>query len=76
MTTAYNLTDTIIRSCNRPSTTSTSTSIIRLIFGDFTRKNLPIPTTINDYNHFMGGIDIANRYRANFTTLRPKNYCY
>jgi hypothetical protein len=24
----------------------------------------------------MGGVDIANRYRADFTTLRPKNYHY
>src|SRR6266496_3673869 len=24
----------------------------------------------------MGGVDIANRYRADFTTLRPQNYCY
>ena len=24
----------------------------------------------------MGGVDIANRYRADFTTLRPKNYRY
>jgi hypothetical protein len=24
----------------------------------------------------MGGVDIANRYRADFTTLHPKNYRY
>jgi hypothetical protein len=24
----------------------------------------------------MGGVDTANRYRADFTTLRPKNYHY
>lgn len=24
----------------------------------------------------MGGVDTANRYRADFTTLRPKNYRY
>ena len=66
----------IIRPRNRPSATSISGSIARLMFRDLPRKNLPIPTAINDYNHFMGGIDTANRYRADFTTLRPKNYRY
>ena len=62
MTTAYNLTDTVIRPRNRPSATSTSASIISPIFGDSPPKDLPIPTAINDYNHFMGGIDTANCY--------------
>src|SRR5215471_11959551 len=65
-----------MQSRNRSGATSTSTSITRPIFGDSARKNLPIPTAINDYNHFMGEVDIANRYRANFTTLRRKNYRY
>ena len=76
MTTAYNLTNTIIRPRNRPSATSTSASITKPIFGSSAKKDLPIPEAINAYNHYMGGVDIANRYRANFTTLRPKNYRY
>src|SRR5436189_4914519 len=24
----------------------------------------------------MGGVDTANQYQADFTTLQPKNYCY
>ena len=60
ITTAYDFTDTVIRSRNRPSATSTSASIVRPIFGDSAHKKLPIPTTIDDYNHFMGGVDIAN----------------
>ena len=51
-----------MRSRNRPSATSTNASITRPIFGDSARKTLPIPTAINDYNHFMGGIDITNQY--------------
>ena len=65
-----------MRPCNRSSAQSTSASIIRPVFGALPRKKLPIPTPINDYNHFMGGVDTANRYRADFTTLRPKNYRY
>ena len=52
--------DIVKCSCNRPSVTSTSVSITRPVFRDFTRKNLPISTAINNYNHFMGRVDIAN----------------
>ncbi len=76
MTTAYNLTDTVIRPRNRPSATSTSASITRPIFGDSARKNLPIPVAINAYNHYMGGVDIANQYRAAFTTLQHRSNRY
>jgi len=60
ITTAYDLTDTVIRARKRPSTTSTSASITRPVFGDLPRKDLPIPTAINAYNHYMGGVDTAN----------------
>ena len=60
MTTAYNLTDTVIRSCKRPSSTSTSASITRSVFEDSPVKDLSIPAAINAYNHYMGGVDTAN----------------
>ena len=62
MTTAYNLTDTVIRSRNRPSATSTNASIVQPIFGPSPRKDLPIPVAIDAYNRYMGGVDIANQY--------------
>jgi hypothetical protein len=70
LTTAYNLTDTVIRPRNRPSATSTSASITRSVFGPSPRKDLPIPVAIDAYNRYMGGVDIANQYRAHFTTLQ------
>src|SRR5438034_4743497 len=76
MTTAYNLTDTIIRSRKRPSATSTSAAITQPVFGGLPVKDLPIPAAINAYNHYMSGVDTANQYQADFTTLRPKNYRY
>ena len=63
-------------SCNRFSATSTSVFITRSVFETLSHKKLSIPTAINDYNHFMGGVDIANQLRADFTTLRPQTYCY
>jgi len=76
MTTAYNLTDTIIRARKRPSATSTSAAITQPVFENLALKDLSIPAAINAYNHYMGGVDTANRYRADFTTLRAKNYHY
>ena len=76
MTTAYNLTDTIIRSRKRPSATSTSAAITQPVFGGLPVKDLPIPAAINAYNHYMSGVDTANQYQADFTTLWPKNYHY
>ncbi len=76
MTTAYNLTDTIIRARKRPSTTSKSASITRPVFGNSPIKDLPIPVAIDAYNHYMGGVDIANQLRAGFTTLHHQNYRY
>ena len=69
MTTAYNLIDIVIRPRNRPSATSTSASITRPLFGPSPRKKLPISMAIDTYNYYMGGVDIANQYRAAFTTL-------
>jgi len=76
MTTAYNLTDTVIRARKRPSRTSTYASITRPVFGGSPVKDLPIPVGINAYNQHMGGVDIGNQYRAGFTTLQHQNQCY
>lgn len=54
----------------RPTTTSTNAAIARAPFGDEFEKEQPIPTIINDYNHYMGGVDIANQYRASYDTHR------
>ena len=60
ITTVYNSADTVISAHNRSSFTSTSVSITRHVFRDFTHKNLPISAAINIYNHYMSEVDIEN----------------
>src|SRR6266850_5854156 len=68
LTTAYNLEDLVVRYRKRLSKTSTSAAIVRPVFGASWIKDLPIPKSIDAYNHHMGGIDIANQLRASYTT--------
>jgi hypothetical protein len=61
---------TIIRKRRRPQATSTNGHLVRKVFGDDVRKDLSIPLFIDDYNHFMGGVDIADQLRSYYTTQR------
>lgn len=54
----------------RPSATSTNAAIARAPFRDEGKKELKIPIAIDDYNHHMGGVDIANQYRASYEIHR------
>jgi hypothetical protein len=44
----------------RPAATTTNAAIARTPFGTDFQRELDIPTAINDYNHYMGSVDIAN----------------
>jgi hypothetical protein len=78
LTTAHSLHrpegDTIIRNRKRPKQTSTNARITHPIFNDLPRKRLLIPRVIDDYNHHMNGVDLANQFRAWVTTSRPGIY--
>jgi hypothetical protein len=52
--------DIIVRDRKRPKPTSTNARITRPVFSNLPRKQLPIPRVINDYNHYMNGVDLAN----------------
>ena len=72
LTTAHCLKDeTIERMRKRPSPTSTNARIVRPVFGDLPFKRLQIPRAIDDYNHYMNGVDRSNQLRKNFTAHRP-----
>ena len=72
LTTAHCLkNETVERLRKRPSPTSTNARIVRPVFGDLPFKRLHIPQAIDDYNHFMNGVDRSNQLRKNFTVHRP-----
>jgi hypothetical protein len=66
--------DTITRNRKRLKPTSTNARITRPVFGDLYRKQLAIPRIIDDYNHHINGIDLANQLRAWMTCSRPGIY--
>jgi Transposase IS4 len=78
-TTVHDGTEWVVRNRKRPKGTSTSASITKQPFYKFClplgckelyehTRLLPIPGAIDDYNHYMGGVDIADQLRAGFST--------
>jgi hypothetical protein len=54
----------------RPAKTSTNSRIVRQVFGEDSTKELLIPCFIDDYNQYMGGVDLANQFRESYETHR------
>ena len=73
MTTGHQIEPKISRMRKRPKKTASNARITREPFGDLSTKSLPIPTFIDDYNHYMGGVDQSNQLWASFTTHFPRN---
>ena len=57
----------IERDRRRPRDTSTNAARVREVFGNQSRRKIPIPKMIDDYNHYMGGVDIADQLRAYYS---------
>ena len=55
MTTGHEIEPKTLRMRKRPKKTASNAKITREPFGDQPTKVLPIPTFIDDYNHYMGG---------------------
>jgi hypothetical protein len=77
--TIHNSTEWVIQNRKRIKGTSTSALITKKPFLMFNpligckepyehTRELPIPMAINDYNQFIGGVDIADQLRTGFST--------
>jgi hypothetical protein len=55
----------------RPTKTSINGRIVRRVFGNNYKKELRISCFINDYNYYIGGVDLANQFRESYETHRP-----
>jgi hypothetical protein len=62
--------DSRARQRKRPAKTSTNGRIVGKAFGDEYIKDINIPCFIDDYNHNMGGVDLANQFREAYETHR------
>jgi len=51
-----------------PHTTSTKVNFTRPVFHDQNSKVLPIPKIVNDYNHHINSVDLADQHSAAYTT--------
>jgi hypothetical protein len=82
-TTIHNGTEWVVRNWKRPKETSTYTVITKQPFYMFNppagckelyehTRLLPILGAIDDYNHHMGGVDIAVQLWAGFTTQQQR----
>jgi hypothetical protein len=50
---------------------STNGQIVQEVFGEMPIKELQIPSFINNYNQYMGGVDLANQYREVYESYKP-----
>jgi len=77
--TIHDGTEWIVRKRKKPKSSSTLATITKQPFATFNLSSqckesyehtrlLPIPSMTDDYNHYMGGVDIADQLRAGFST--------
>ncbi|EDN06766.1 predicted protein [Histoplasma mississippiense (nom. inval.)] len=70
LTTIHQLNTVIERVPTRPGELSTNINIVQKVFEKQSQKKLKIPVIIDDYNHHMNGVDLANQYQAAYTSHR------
>ena len=70
MSTLHKVGKIVLRKGKRPCKTGRNKNHVDQVWGDEPVKEIDIPTLINDYNHWMGGVDLYNQqisyYHCNF----------
>jgi hypothetical protein len=54
----------------RPTKTLINSRIVRQIFGPEPTKELRIPCFINNYNQYIGGVNLVNQFKESYETYR------
>ncbi|CAG8650169.1 21432_t:CDS:2 [Cetraspora pellucida] len=62
--------------CSEWTMVHTNANKVHNVFGDASKKVLPIPAVIDNYNHHIGGIDIANQLRSYYGTQVPVHHIW
>jgi hypothetical protein len=57
----------------KPALNANNKAIIEPVFGNNTKKELPIPKPIDDYNQFMNRSNVANQLRAIYDMQRRES---
>jgi hypothetical protein len=63
--------DYVEKKRKRPAKTSTNGALVQGVFENKPVKELRIPCCIDDYNQYMGGVDLANQFREAYKTHKP-----
>lgn len=66
MSTVHDPSDRVPRMRRQPRETSTNATRVRRVL-QTARQRVEIPKVIDDYNHFMGGVDLADQLRATYS---------
>ncbi|CAJ1938795.1 unnamed protein product [Cylindrotheca closterium] len=69
VSTLHDGTESIVRRRRRPRVTVLNKAHVDTVFGNSAVKQIGIPGFIDDYNHWMGGVDKSDQYIAYY---RPK----
>jgi hypothetical protein len=69
-TTRHRTEDFCTRVRKRPAKTLTNGRIVRKVFEEASTKELQIPCFIDDYNQYIGDVDLANQFRESYETHR------
>ena len=75
LTTKHEVNDeeVVIKLRRKPRETSLNAANVRVAFGEESRKELPIPVIINDYNRYKVGVDLCDQFCSYYS---PNIRCF